>query len=142
MIKNILTFITLVVASELILSACAAQGSSPGLKAISWRLVSYGPPAHQILAAAGIQTNVDFYKHGTVDGNVGCNSFSGNYEVKSGNIVFSMILSTMMACHGSQMDQERVPLKVLTSTVRYQVQGNSLVIYAADGASSITLSKR
>jgi heat shock protein HslJ len=46
-----------------------------------------------------------------------------------------------MACQGPQMDQERAVLQVMNGTVSFQLQGNSLVIQAADGADAITLSK-
>ena len=121
------------------LSACAASGNP--VKATSWKLVSYGPASQQIPAVPGIKTNLEFGTDGSVNGNVGCNSFGGNYEVKNGEIVFSQMVSTMMACRGPQKDQETTALKVMNGTAHFQLQGNSLVIQAADGASAITLSK-
>jgi heat shock protein HslJ len=137
--KIILSIVTLFVVSGVIFSSCGLAGNP--LKGTSWKMVSYGPADKQILAVAGIETSLDFGADGRVNGNAGCTSFGGNYEVKNGEIVFSQILSTMMACQGLQMDQERAVLQVMNGTVRFQLQGNSLVIQAADGASAIALSK-
>jgi heat shock protein HslJ len=139
--KITLTILTLFVVSGLILSACASQGASAGLAGTSWKLVSYGPSGNQTPAAPGVETNMDFGKDGTVSGNLGCNAFSGNYQVKNGNIVFSQMISTMMACLGPQMTQEGIAFKVMTGTVHFIVAGNTLTIYAASGANAIIFSK-
>ena len=140
--KKITIFLfNLLIASSLILSACASTGTSEGLAGTSWKLVSYGPTQNQTAAAPGIQTNLDFGTDGTVNGNVGCNSFSGNFQVNNGNVTFSRMLSTMMACQEPRMTQERVTLQVMSGTVHFQLQGNTLTIYDASGSNIIKLSK-
>ena len=125
----------------LILSACAGSGASVDLKGTSWKLVSYGPLGNQTPAAAGITTSLDFGNDGTVSGNMGCNSFGGNFELKNGKLIFSQMISTMMACLGPQMAQEDAALKVMNGTVSFQVYGSTLTIFDASGANAITLSK-
>ena len=124
-----------------ILSDCAVNGASVDLKGTSWKLVSYGPVGNQAPAAAGITTSLDFGNDGTVSGNMGCNSFGGNFEVKNGKLVFSQMISTMMACLGPQMAQEDTVLKMMNGAVRFQVEGSTLTIFDASGANAITLSK-
>ncbi|MGD0750046.1 MAG: META domain-containing protein [Anaerolineales bacterium] len=141
MTKIRLITITLLVVSGLLLTACTSQGTPAGLQGTSWKLVSYGPSGNQTPAASGIDTSLDFGKDGTVNGNLGCNSFSGNYQETNGNVVFSMMISTMMACVGPQMTQENVGLKIMNGTVRYTVAGNKLTLYAASGDNAITFSK-
>jgi len=141
MTKIALIALTLLVVSGLLLTACASPGALAGLQGTSWKLVSYGPAGNQTLAVSGIDTSLDFGKDGTVNGNLGCNSFSGNYQITNDNIVFSMMISTMMACVGPQMTQEDVGLKIMNSTVRYTVVGNKLTLYAANGDNTITFSK-
>jgi heat shock protein HslJ len=131
----------ILVSLGVVLSACAFGGASVDLKGTSWKLVSYGPVGNQVPAAAGITTRLDFGNDGTVSGNMGCNSFGGNFEVKNGNLVFNQMISTMMACLGPQMAQEDATLKVMNSTVRFQVDGSTLTIFDASGANVITLSK-
>jgi heat shock protein HslJ len=133
--------LTLWVAAGLFLSACASLAAPAGLSVTSWKLVSYGPVGNPTPAASGIDTNLDFGKDGTVNGNFGCNSFSGNYQVTNGNITFSMMISTMMACLGPQMDQEDVGLKIMKGTAPYKVAGSTLTIYSASGDNAITLSR-
>jgi heat shock protein HslJ len=139
--KITLIILTLLVASGLLLSACASQGTPASLTGTSWKLVSYGPFGNQTPATSGIDTNLDFGKDGTVNGNLGCNSFSGNYQVTNGRIVFSMMISTMMACPGPQMSQEGIGLKIMNGTVRYTIAGNQLTIYSASGDNAITFLK-
>ena len=141
MYKIILTFVALLVASGLVMSACASQPTPANLPGTSWKLVSYGPAGNQTPAASGIDTNLDFGKDGTVNGNLGCNSFSGNYRVTNGNITFSMMVSTMMACVGLQMAQEDIGLRIMNGTLRYTVADNKLTIYAATGDNAVTFSK-
>jgi len=139
--KIALTVITILVASGLILSACSASADLASLSGTSWTLVSYGSVDNQAPAAAGIQTSLIFSADGQVSGNLGCNRFSGNYEVKDGNLVFSPLASTLMACPDRQMTQEGSAFRVLTGTVRFLVSGNTLTIYDVSEASALTLSR-
>jgi heat shock protein HslJ len=139
--KISLTILALMVTLGLILSACASPVGATGLPGTSWKLVSYGPAGNQTLAATGIDTNLDFGTDGTVNGNLGCNSFSGNYQVTNAKITFTMMISTMMACVGPQMTQEGIGLKIMNGTVRYMVEDNRLTIYTVNGDNVITFSK-
>jgi heat shock protein HslJ len=140
MTKITLTIITLLVASGLILSACASKGASASLAGTSWKLVSYGPVGKQIPAAPGIKTSLGFGADGKVSGNVGCNQFSGNYEVKEGKIIFGLLASTLMACSEPQMTQESTSFQLMTGTVSFEVKGNTLAIYDASDGISIKFS--
>jgi heat shock protein HslJ len=139
--KITLISLTLLVASGLILSACASQATRLSLPGTSWKLASYGPSGNQTSVVPGVDTSLDFGKDGTVNGNLGCNSFSGNYQVTDGNIVFTMMISTMMACPGPGFTQEGIGLKIMNGTVRYTVAGNRLTLYSASGSNTITFSK-
>jgi heat shock protein HslJ len=139
--KITLTIITLLVASALILSACASQGKPVSLAGTSWKFASYGTAGNQTPTASGVDTNLDFGKDGTVNGNLGCNSFSGNYQLTNGNIEFSMMISTMMACVGPGFTQEGIALKIMNGSVRYTVSGNKLTLFAVTGDNVITFSR-
>lgn len=139
--KPALTILTLLITLGLFLSSCGSQISPASLPGTSWKLVSYGPIGNQTPAASGIDTNLDFGKDGTVNGNLGCNSFGGNYQVKGANIVFSMMISTMMACPGPGFTQEGIGLKIMNGTVRYTLAADQLTLYAASGGKTITFSR-
>lgn len=65
-----------------------------------------------------------------VNGNAGCNSFFGTYELQPGNrIKFSQVGSTMMAC--IDMDVEKRFLEVLNMADNYNVTGDKLVLNRA-----------
>jgi heat shock protein HslJ len=133
--------LTLLTALAWILSACAAAGGSASLAGTPWKLVSYGPKGEQIPAVTGVQTNVDFGTDGHVSGNVGCNPFGGSYKVSARKITFSEIFSTEIACQEPRNTQERQVFQVMKGTVRFELLGNSIVIFSTDEASTITLAR-
>ena len=138
--KISLTGLTFLVLSGLILSACTSQQTSGELAGTTWKLISYGPSGNQSAAAVGIETKLDFGTDGTVSGNLGCNSFSGNYEVKNGKLIFSQMISTLMACQEPQMAQEITALQVMTGTVSFQLSDNILTLFDTSGANAIHFS--
>jgi heat shock protein HslJ len=139
--KITLAIITFLVAAGSVLSACTAKGTSADLTGTSWKLISYGTAGNQTPAAPGIETSLTFGKYGQASGNLGCNSFSGDYEVKDGSIVFGLLASTLMECPEPQMTQEGTVFQVMIGTVRFEAAGNTLTIYDASGAIAITLSR-
>ncbi|MDR2917020.1 MAG: copper resistance protein NlpE N-terminal domain-containing protein [Tannerella sp.] len=79
-----------------------------------------GKEAHMILKKEGNRVN----------GNSGCNSFSGTYTLKPGNrIYFSKVASTMMMC--INMDTEKKMHQVLETADNYVVNGDTLVLNKA-----------
>jgi len=119
----------------LILAACSG-GSSASVEG-TWKLDSY----NQTPAAVGIDTNMEF-KDGQMNGNVGCNSFGGDYKVSGDTVTFGPVMSTMMFCQGPQIDQEQVTLAVLQKSAKFAMNGNQLTITSEDGISEIVLVKK
>lgn len=79
-----------------------------------------GKEAHMILKIDGNRVN----------GNSGCNSFNGTYQLKPGNrISFSQMASTMMMC--LNMDTEKKMNEVLGMADNYVVNGDTLVLNKA-----------
>ncbi|MEY2903184.1 MAG: hypothetical protein RLY89_2290 [Bacteroidota bacterium] len=93
-----------------------------------WRLttlndlaISKDPAAtremHMILKQEGLKIN----------GNAGCNSFFGSFELKADNgISFGKMGSTMMACKDMQLESQF--LEALTKANTYSIIGNQLTI--------------
>lgn len=140
--KLTITLIALFSVSALILAACSAPiANAASLTGTSWTLVSLGPVKSQIPAVADVQTSLAFGADGQVSGTFGCNSFGGKYEIKDGKIVFSEIISTLMACTNEDvMKQEQAGLKILNGEDTYKLEGSTLVIYDASGENALTLS--
>ena len=118
------------------LAACAS-GSSASLQG-QWKLVSY----NQTPAAPDVETNIEFNSEGRMSGNVGCNSFGGDYTIDGETIKFGPVMSTMMACIGPVGDQEAATLQALQEKAGFMLEGNTLTITSANGSSSIVLERK
>ncbi len=124
----------------LILSACSS--ASVDITG-EWRLVSYGDAANPTPAIPNVDTSIKFDSKGQLNGNVGCNGFGGNYEMSGDTITFNSIMSTLMYCEETSA-QEQAVLGVFSDNVKLQIQmnGNTLTITSADGASVVTLARK
>ena len=122
-----------------VLVACAGKASA----SISgqWKLVSYGFAGRQTLAIANVNTNIEFTSDGKLNGNVGCNSFGGEYKVDGKSITFGPIMSTMMACEGVG-EQEMTTVAVFQKSAKFVLDGDKLTITSADGKSVIVLARK
>ena len=77
----------------------------------------------------GVSTALRF-ANGQVSGSGGCNSISGNYTVKGGEIIVGQLVATEMACADNQMAQEAKLLSLLNGrvTTRYTADGDLILI--------------
>jgi heat shock protein HslJ len=133
--KLYLTMITM-----FMLAACGVANSNSIVG--GWELVSYGETSNQTTAASiDFNTFIDFGEDGELTGNVGCNSFGGDYEVNGNQITFGSIISTLMACEDPIGAQESAVLKTFTDTATYDLSGDTLTITSADGSTSIVLKR-
>ncbi|CAG1002218.1 hypothetical protein ANAEL_03054 [Anaerolineales bacterium] len=133
--KNLLLTVLFLLA----LAAC-----SPAKPDISgdWKLVSYGDTANLTPALLGADTSIQF-ENGKLNGNVGCNSFGGNYELSNDQITFRGIVSTLMYCEETSMQEQEV-LGVFSDNLALQIQLNegALTITSVDGASVVNLVRK
>src|SRR6185436_10691707 len=118
----------------LILSACS--GGNSEFVTGTWKRVSYGNPANPAVAVSDVETSIEF-KDGQVNGNVGCNGFSGKYEVEGDKITFNEVMSTLMLCEGPVGDQETTTLNVLHKIASFALDGDTLTLTSADSGSVI-----
>ena len=122
-----------------VLAACAG-GTSASIKG-QWKLVSYGSASSQTPAAADVDTSIEFLD-GKLSGNVGCNGFGGDYEVKGDTLTLGPVMSTMMFCEGPVGNQEMGSLAVLKESAKFVLDGDTLTITSADGNSMIVLARK
>lgn len=132
--KTLIVLLTLVV-----LTACAGGEGSPSIEG-QWKLISYGPASEQIPAAPDVETSIEF-KDGQMSGDVGCNGFGGDYKVAGDQIEFGPVMSTMMYCE-EIAEQESSTLAVFQETAGFVLDGDTLTITSADGASMIVLERK
>jgi heat shock protein HslJ len=139
--KQSLYFLTMLVLAGILLGACS--GGAPAYLTGTWKLVSYGSPGNLTPAAADVDTSVVFGEDGTISGNVGCNSFGGDYKVDGDKITFGPLSSTLMMCADTAIaDQETAVLNTLTEKVTFVIDGDTLTITSADGGSVIVLARK
>ena len=134
-------FMKKVVIGLLTIFALAACGGSSKSIQGQWKLVSYGSPSNQTPAVSDVETSIEFDSNGRMSGNVGCNSFGGDYKVDGDKITFSPVMSTMMFCE-AVAEQEQGTLAVLQDKTTFVLDGNTLTITSADGNSSIVLERK
>jgi len=65
-----------------------------------------------------------------VNGNSGCNSFSGHVEIARNNtIIFHELMSTLIACSDKQLNEtENLFFDVLKKSDQYLVKSDTLVL--------------
>jgi heat shock protein HslJ len=122
-----------------VLAACSG-GTSASIIG-QWKLVSYGPADKQTPAASDVDTSIEFLD-GKLSGNVGCNGFGGDYEVKGDSLTLGPVMSTMMFCEGPVGDQEMGTLAVLKDSAKFVLDGDKLTITSADGNAVIVLERK
>ena len=125
----------------LLLSACGGNTSDPLIG--TWKLVSYGDAANLTHPVPEVDTSISFNADGSVSGNVGCNSFGGEYKVSGNEIVFSEMFSTLMACEESLMNQESAVLTLFEGETifTYEESNGTLVILSLDKKRAVALQK-
>jgi heat shock protein HslJ len=126
--------------AAILLAACAPTSSTTLVG--DWGLVSYGLPSNIQPAESGVDTLIQFKSDGTLGGNVGCNSFGGNYKVDGSKIEFSQIMATLMFCEGPVGEQEAVTLAVFGESASFTLDGDMLTITSADGNSMVVLARQ
>lgn len=120
----------------LTLVACSnavADATQDPLEGTSWDLFAYrktSPIEGTIISAEFID--------GQVQGNAGCNSYSGAYKVDGGSIEIGPISMTEMACMDPEgvMDQELYYLEFLGAVSRIQFVDDQLQLF--DGHEALT----
>ena len=130
----------LLVIALFILTACSSASADISGE---WKLISYGDAGNPTPAISNVDTSIKFDSKGQVNGNVGCNSFSGSYEISGDKITFGSIMSTLMYCEETSA-QEQAVLGVFSDSVKLPIQlsGDTLIITSADGASAVTLARK
>lgn len=79
------------------------------------------------------KAHLTFGKDGSVEGNLGCNSFHGKAKVSGSTLTFGPLASTRKMCAGPEMELERALLAVLDGTTTYGIEHRSLSIEAKSG---------
>lgn len=85
---------------------------------------------------------VKFGSNGEMNGNGGCNSFGGSYELNGERLIIGPIMSTKKACFGDVMKQETAFFKALQKAHRIDATHLKLIIYDTDNNELLSLIRR
>lgn len=124
-------YLVILFAIAVMISACSPAESAPSLTGTTWKLTSYGSltTQKQVVAEEGILT---LSTDGKLTGVGACNEFSGTYEVKGGQIIFSRFEWGSTYCPEPQMRQESTVYDTLDNhTVDFKLEGNILTVTRA-----------
>ncbi len=78
-----------------------------------------------------------FREDGRASGSGGCNVINAGYTVEGETITFGPVMSTMMACPDPLMKQEFAFTKALEAAASFTIDGDTLTISSADGATAL-----
>ena len=82
--------------------------------------------------------SMTFGPEGKLSGNASCNRYFGPYELTGEGIKIANLATSMMMCDEKTMEQERLLLKSLQSTTRFEVdQAGKLILIGDDGAAVV-----
>ncbi len=85
---------------------------------------------------------VQFGSNGDMNGNGGCNSFGGRYELNGQRLIIGPIMSTKKACQGDVMKQETGFLRALQNAHRIEATHLKLVIFDEYNTELLSLIRR
>src|SRR5262245_23866038 len=105
----------------------AAPAATP-LWGTAWRLEDLAGAKVQ----SGAPATLEFPDEGRASGNGSCNRFNGVVTIESGAIQFGGLAATRKACPEAIMRQEEPYFAALRDAERYEVDGESLRIFAAN----------
>jgi len=114
----------------------AAAAPDVSLTETYWKLTELeGEPA--ALGAGERELHMVLTGEGSrVRGFSGCNRFTGHYERRNGELSFSRLASTRMACVEGMAQEQRF-LDALRRTIRFSIQGSRLVLYGGEDRPSM-----
>jgi heat shock protein HslJ len=109
--------------------------TDPDLIGTEWLL---GDLPGQVLA--DVRPTISFSGDGTVEGNAGCNTFSGTYTVDGSNLTLGPLNSTRMACEGAKGTLETAFLAAIQATTTYEIT-DAGELKLTSGATTLTFTK-
>jgi heat shock protein HslJ len=121
------------------------KAQSQDLAGTSWEPTGYNNGKQAVTGMlTGTTLTADFGKDGTLSGNSGCNTYSGEYKVNGDQITIGTLASTMMACSEPEgvMEQEAQYLAALQSAATYQIEGNVLQMRTKDDALAVIFNRK
>lgn len=102
-----------------------------------WEAISYNTGKDSVSTLiSGTKITAFFDEEGNLSGTAGCNNYNATYTVDGNSISIGPAASTRMFCGEPEgvMDQETAYLMSLEKASTYEIKGDTLSIFAADGS--------
>lgn len=130
-------YLSMLLAVLLVTTSCAtgkkANGTAQPLANTKWVLTSFtdNGKENKVSNSRAFIKFDDSKK--SVGGNGSCNNFGGSYTLDGNNLSVSKVFSTKMFCQDVQKTEDSF-LRLLETASRYEIKGDHLTIYNAQGA--------
>lgn len=116
-----------------IMTACS-DSEPESLPGSNWRLTTLDDAA----PVEGSTITLGFDDQGMATGSGGCNRYFGGVTIDGDQITFGTLGATRVACEPPILDQEFAYLAALESAAMYRLDGPSLTLHDAQGATLAT----
>ena len=106
----------------------------------SWEVTAHDDGDDGVVSPVGGSTlTAVFHPDGSIEGNAGCNAFSGPYTAVGTSMTIGPLATTRMACSSPALDtQEQQLLTALQSVATWEVD-DGLTLRDWDGATKVVL---
>lgn len=107
-----------------------STGAGTDLNGTAWSLESYGGTS----VISGTTMTAKFVE-GEINGSTGCNMYFGSYQSKGNQLTINDMGWTEMACMDPEgvMDQEMDIMTMLSATVSFEIENETLRLQTEDG---------
>lgn len=108
-----------------------------------WNVTGYNTGTEAVTSPiAGTTLTANFTPDGKVNGNAGCNTYTGSYTLDGTALTVGPLATTMMACEQAVMDQETKFLAALQTPTTVETSGKTVTLRDASGATQVVLSPK
>jgi len=116
------------------------EPGTAGLAGTSWTATGINNGKQAVVSAAGVeQVTLVFGTDGTVSGVSACNNYTGSYTTTDPDgLTFGPLASTKKLCEDSLNQIEQEYLAALANVTTYQLEGSTLTLRDASGATQVT----
>ena len=113
------------------------------LNGTAWQVTGYNNGNNAVVSPLIGTTLTTRFDASQLNGNSGCNEYTGSYWVSGSNISIGTLAGGMMFCAEPEgaMDQEAQFQAALQSATSFQFDGNRLTLRRGDGATAVTFSR-
>lgn len=124
--------VLLVAVFGLLLAACGRENLST-LDGTSWEFFAHSSLEGGIVDKLPDTQPTIAFEGSSVSGSDGCNSFTGTYDISSGNMIeIGPLASTRMACDPAVMEQATLILSILDGAFLFEKENDNQQLFIKD----------